>query len=65
MSDDGDERMYMSHNRERGLVWIRASFPHDANSRGSLPNKLRAVEELPAGSALPCGYAVLRIPADL
>lgn len=56
MSDDGDERMYMSHNRERGLVWIRASFPHDANSRGSLPNKLLPSRSFP--SALLCRAAM-------
>lgn len=48
VSRDDKTRAYMTFNEKLGLVWIRGSFPHDAASRGSLPDKLAPSKLFPS-----------------
>jgi hypothetical protein len=47
VAKDGEKRAYAVIGKEPGLIWIRGSFPHDAASRGALPNKLRPSQYFP------------------
>lgn len=45
-------RAYATYNNEAKIAWVRGSFPHDPDIKGSLPEKTKNTEYFPCASLL-------------
>ena len=56
-SANGEERAYLALGKN--IAWVRGSFPHDPNKKGSLPEIIPANEAFPVASLMRSALALL------
>ena len=59
---DGEKRAYASFCPEKKLIWVRGSFPHNAQSRGALPSLLPPSKSFGPALLLRASMALLGYP---